>query len=221
MIHGITGVMANVKTSRPYSSPRRERAARATRQAVLDAARDLFVANGYTATTIDEIAAVAEVSRPTVFSVGTKAELLKLVRDIAIAGDDEAVAVPDREPVAEMRAAPDPATTLRLHARNVVRINARYAEIDEVLHQAAGAHPELRQLWEASEQQRLTGATLVIDDVLRKGSLKPALAREQAIDVLWLLMAPGHLLRMRQRGWNDTAYEAWLAETLVVQLLPR
>lgn len=212
--------MTDVNRSRPYSSPRRERAARATRRAVLDAARDLFLAKGYAATTIDEIAAAAEVSRPTVFSVGSKADLLKVARDMAIAGDDAPVAVPDREPVAQMRAAPDPETTLRLHARNVVRINARYAEIDEALRQAAGGHPELRELWEASEQQRLAGATIVIDDVLRKGPLKPGVDRERAIDVLWLLMAPDQLGRLRRRGWDDTTYETWLGDTLVAQLLP-
>ena len=154
------------------------------------------------------------------FSVGSKAQLLKLVRDIAIAGDDEPVAVPNREPVAQMRAAPDPGTTLRLHARNVVRINARYAEIDEVLRQAADAQPELRQLWDASEQQRLKGAAIVIDDVLGKGPLKPGVNRQRAIDILWLLMAPDQYRRMQQRGWDDTTYEAWLGDTLVVQLLP-
>ena len=212
--------MAGVKGARPYFSPRRERAARATRQAIIDAARDLFVSKGYHAATIDEIATAAEVSRPTVFAVGSKPELLKLVRDIAIAGDDDPVAVPDRKPVAQMRAAPDPELTLRLHARNVVRINARYAEIDEVLRQAAGADPGLRTLWEASEEQRLQGATIVIDDVLSKGPLKPGVDRQRAIDVLWLLMAPDHLRRMRQRGWNDSTYEAWLADALVAQLLP-
>ena len=130
---------------------------RATRRAVLDAARDLFVLKGHAAATIDEIATAAEVSRPTVFSVGSKPTLLKLVRDIAIAGDDDPVGVPDREPVAQMRAAPDPEATLRLPAGTVVSINGRYVDIDEVLRQAAGAHPELRDLWEASEAERLRG----------------------------------------------------------------
>ena len=187
---------------------------------MLAAARALFVSKGYAATTIDDIATAAAVSRPTVFSVGTKPQLLKLVRDIAIAGDDEPIAVPEREPVDEMRRAPDPETTLRLHARNVVSIHTRYVEIDEVLRQAAGAHPELRALWEASESQRLRGATIVIDDLVSKGPLKPGVDRQRAIDVLWLLMAADLFMRMRQRGWDDTTYETWLAETLVAQLLP-
>ena len=89
-----------------------------------------------------------------------------------------------------------------------------------VLRRAAGTHPELQELWEASEAQRLPGATIVIDDVLSKGQLNAGMDRQQAIDVLWLLMAPDHLHRMRQRGWNDTTDETWLANTLVAQLLP-
>lgn len=212
--------MTDVKGTRTYSSPRRAAAAAATRRAVIDAAHRLFVAHGYAATTIDEIADEAEVSRPTVYAVGGKAQLLKVVRDVAMAGDDEPVPIPDRAPVAEMKAAPDPEATLRLHARNVAGIAARYADISEVLRQAAGADPELRQLWDDSEQQRLDGATIVIDDVLEKGTLKPGLDRDQAIDILWLLMAPDHLHRLRRRGWDQTAYENWLADALVGELLP-
>lgn len=185
---------------------------------MLEAARRLFLRDGYAATTIDRIAAAAEVSRPTVFSVGTKAQLLKLVRDVAIAGDDEPVAIPERPAHAETRTATDAATTLRLHARNVVAINRRYAEIDEVLHQAASMEPALQELWQSSEHQRLEGATLVVDDLITKTTL--AMERERAIDVLWLLMAPDVPRRLHRRGWSDDEYERWLADTFVRQLLP-
>jgi AcrR family transcriptional regulator len=203
---------------RKYSSPRREQGARQTRRAILDAARHLFIARGYVATTIDDIAEAAEVSRPTVFSVGTKAELLKLVRDLVIAGDDEPVAVPDREPYARTRAAPDPTSTLRIHAGNVRTINARYVDIDLVLQEAADADPALRELWDASERQRLAAAAIVVDDIAAKGAL--GVERDDAIDILWLLMAPDHLRRLRSRGWTDDTYERWLADTMVSQLLP-
>lgn len=212
-------MVSDVNGSRSYSSPRREAAARVTRRAVIDAAHELFVTRGYAATTIEQIAEAAEVSRPTVYSVGPKPELLKVVRDVAIAGDDEPVAIPDREPVAEMKAASQPETTLRLHAHNVADINGRYAEIDEVLRQAAGADPELRQLWDGAERERHDGATIVIDNILAKGQLRAGLDRDRAIDILWLLMAPDHLRRLRQRGWDDTDYAHWLADTLVGQLL--
>lgn len=213
-------MVSQSSSTRPYHSPRREEAARATRRAVLDGARKVFLAKGYAGATIDEIARVARVSRPTVFSVGNKAELLKLVRDVAIAGDDEPVAIPDRESYAEVRNAPDAETALRLHARNVVDIAMRYAEIDEVLRQAVSAGGELRQLWEDSEEQRLAGARIVVDDVMEKGALRAGVDRRRAADVLWLLMAPDQLRRMLQRGWSAADFEAWLGDTFVALLLP-
>lgn len=186
---------------------------------MLEAARAEFLARGYEGTRIADIADAAGVSRPTVYAVGTKAELMKLVRDVAIAGDDEPVAVPDRPPVADMHAATDPESALRIHARNVTRIHARYAQLSEVLRQAAGSDPALRDLWDQSEQERLRGATIVVDDIQSKGQLRPGVDRDRAIDILWVLMAPEHHLRLGERGWDDDAYEAWLADAMVSLLL--
>ena len=72
-----------------YASQVRDEQARRTRRAIVTAAHDLFLAQGYAATTIDAIAAAAHVSRRTVFnSVGGKAALLKLAWDWAVVGDD-------------------------------------------------------------------------------------------------------------------------------------
>ncbi|HEY2298744.1 MAG TPA: TetR/AcrR family transcriptional regulator, partial [Jatrophihabitans sp.] len=73
--------MTEVKDGRKaYSSPLRDEQAAQTRRAVLAAARELFVTQGYGATTVDQIAAVAGVSKPTVFSaVGNKQNLLAAV----------------------------------------------------------------------------------------------------------------------------------------------
>src|SRR5260221_6295713 len=61
--------------------------ARRTRRAIVTAAHDLFLAQGYAATTIDGIAEAAHVSRRTVFnSVGGKVALLKLALDWPLSG---------------------------------------------------------------------------------------------------------------------------------------
>src|SRR5215510_320794 len=79
---------------------RRERAEeerRATRRRVLDAAQRLFVEQGYTATTIADIAREAGVAVQSVYKAGhSKAELLHAVVDLAVAGDDEDVKIADR-----------------------------------------------------------------------------------------------------------------------------
>ncbi len=63
------------------------------------------------------MAAGAGVSPQTVYnSVGGKAALLKAVYDRAVAGDDEPVAIAEREQVAAMRAMEDPRALLAAYA---------------------------------------------------------------------------------------------------------
>src|SRR5687768_10475433 len=117
-----------VNPSRDYISPLRASGARATRRLVLDAARTLFIEQGYVATTVDQIAERAGVSKPTVFTaVGSKRVLLKELRDIALAGDDEPVPVPQRPWVQEVLGEPDPYRTLRLYAHYQAELAERYA----------------------------------------------------------------------------------------------
>jgi AcrR family transcriptional regulator len=80
--------------------------AAATRNAVLAAARELFVSNRYTATTMAEIADRAQVSADTVFAtVGRKSALLRELVESAISGTEQAVPAEQRDYVAQIRAA--------------------------------------------------------------------------------------------------------------------
>jgi AcrR family transcriptional regulator len=212
----------NSAGKRPYTSPLRTQGSRQTTGLILSAARDLFVAQGYTRTTIDQIAERAGVSRPTVFAnAGSKRALLKQLRDLALAGDEEPVPVIQRSWYQEALTEPDPERSIRLHARNMARIYERYADLDEVIHQAAGSEPELRELWRTAESQRRTGARTFIDALMGKGPLRQGLNRDTATDVLWTLAATGPYRRLvGESGWSAQQYERWLADTLCEQLLP-
>jgi AcrR family transcriptional regulator len=204
---------------RSYDAPRRDAAARLTRRAVLEAARDLFVTVGWAATTVSQVAERAGVSRPTVFAVGTKAELLSLARDIALAGDDEQVAVSARAHVQDLLAEPSLERTLDLIAAHVRRLQSRYAALDTVLQAAAGADAECRALWETSEGQRRSGAQLFRANLATKGAL--AVPETEAVDVLWVLMASESYRRLvLESGWTPDRYEQWLAGLLRALLLP-
>ena len=206
--------MADVNTPRRgYSSPLRRAQAGTTRAAVLAAARELFLAQGYGATTVEQIATRAGVSKPTVFTaVGNKQELLKVVRDVAMAGDDEPVALSERPTAEAMRAEPDQDRAVALAAAAMTGVARRYAGVDEVLRGAAAAGEEgPRALWAASEAQRLTGARIWMTALAAKRPPPEGFDLDAAIDELWLYMAPDQYARLAARGWDDARIEAWLA----------
>jgi AcrR family transcriptional regulator len=207
---------------RPYQSALRGAQAQSTREVIIAAATRLFVEQGYAATSIEEIAAAAGVSRATVFtSVGGKPTLLKIALDVAIVGDDEPVALPERPRSVAIRAEPDPRKYLALYAGVVTEIGGRLAGIYEAVRGAAGADPDTRELWESHLAQRRQGAANVVGDVLRKGQLRPGVDREAAADIIWLLNDPGlYQMLVRLRGWTSGRYHAWLTETMIRQLLP-
>src|SRR5688572_17986406 len=92
------------RTARPYDNARRLAQARLTELAVVDAARALFIADGYTATTIAAVARAAGVAPQTVYKAfGTKAALLKRVYDVTLVGDVDAVPLADRPEFAAVR----------------------------------------------------------------------------------------------------------------------
>ncbi|WP_324709978.1 TetR/AcrR family transcriptional regulator [Pseudomonas citronellolis] len=70
----------------------RERQKEQRRASILDAALALFDANGYNATTVEQIAASAGVSAPTVFNYfGSKQEILLALLDRAAGAEDEGI----------------------------------------------------------------------------------------------------------------------------------
>ena len=92
---------------RAYSSVRRQAQARETRQSILDAALELFVASGYAARSIQAIAERAAVAVQTVYAVfGTKRELLRQLIESTITGDDHPS--PSRSGTRPRRSPPNP-----------------------------------------------------------------------------------------------------------------
>jgi AcrR family transcriptional regulator len=214
--------VSHVNARRKYSSPLRQRQVQATRHAVLQAARELFIAQGYGATTVEQIAQHAGVSKPTVFSaVGNKQTVLRAVRDVAIAGDDEPVPVAKRPATDRIRAEPGQRRAVELLAQHLTGVASRYAEINEVLHAAAdGGEEDLRQLWETEEDQRLTGARLWVEVLTSKGPLRPNLDNDDAVDVMWLLMSPDQYYRLvHRRRWTTRKYQRWLAASITELLI--
>ena len=170
MIASVTKLDGNVKrTQRTYRSPLREEAARRTREAVLEAAAEVFVEVGYAGATIEQIAARAGVSRPTVFGVGSKAQLFALARLRAATGGRLTA---NDEGFQQLLAIPDARRLLEEFAAFTAAISQRLGPLQLVLEQAAGTDPELAQLLESSQQELLECARGIVAAAAATGSLR-------------------------------------------------
>ena len=208
---------------RGYQSDLRDRQAAETRGAVLGAARELFLTHGYGATTIEQIAERAGVSKPTVFSaVGSKQAVMAALRTVALRGDDDAATVAEREPWQRVLGEPDPYRAVQLEVTHLADLWSRWAELKEVLRGAAsGGEPALRELWATGEEQRLVAAQRFVSALAAKGPLRDGLGKHTAIDITWALASPEHYQALvAERGWSRARYEKWLTDTLTHALLP-
>ena len=209
--------------SRHYSSEVRDEQARRTRRAIGTAAHDLFLAQGYAATTIDAIAAAAHVSRRTVFnSVGGKAALLRLALDWAIAGDDEPVPQAERPAVKAIQAESDPRRALALWVQMIVGIAARVAPLEVVLTAAADTDPAAAELVAEAARGRMFGATEFVRHLASLDGLAEGVTEQHAADLCWSLMdAHDYRLLVLERGWTAAEFARWLSDSLAAAVIAR
>ena len=207
---------ASVKGRRAYDSPRRQEQARATRGAILDAARELFGERGYVATTMQAIAERARTSPATVYTTFTnKRTLLSTLVDVSIAGDDAPVPILDRPWVHELRDEPDLHRRIAILATNGRLMLERRAPVDEVVRAAASSDPDIGALWRAGNAQRLAGQRALLRLVAGGAGFREGLSERDAVDTLYALGSPEtYRLLTVDRGWSATRFEGWYAETL-------
>jgi AcrR family transcriptional regulator len=199
---------------------KRVRDAPRTRRRMLEAARELFVLNGYGATTLKEIADRADVAVQTIyFTFGNKRVLLKELVDVAIAGDLEPVATMDRPWFHEVLAAPTAEAHLRLHVGGTREILERVAPIVEMLRAAASADPAIAGQWDDDADPRFAVHLEAARSLVAKPGVRAGLTAEHAADLLFGLLSPElYQVFVRDRGWSPERWESWAADTLVSQI---
>jgi AcrR family transcriptional regulator len=212
----VSDAAAARKPRRGYVSGTRTEQAQETRKRVIEAATRLFVRRGYATTTMRAIATEAGVSVPTVeLLFGTKAQLLHVVIDVAIAGDDEPVPVLSRTWAAEAQSAHGLAEFVSTVAQALSEAQARSAGVMLAAYEAAASDPDIQLLIMDRESQRERTANWIVDGVLERAGLRPGLDRAGAIDTVWMLMDPVIFNRLsRHRGWSLDRYASWFADVL-------
>jgi AcrR family transcriptional regulator len=204
---------------RSYDSSRRQAQASETRAAIVRAARDLFLSQGYGRTTIADVARDAGVSVETIYGAfGNKATLLHKAWDITVGGDDEEIVFHERPEVMAIRSEPDLAKRLRLHAALSTATAQRIAPFQLMVQAAAGAEPAAAAMLEEMGRQRLAGITVMAGEAAKTGQL--AVSEEECRDVIWS-MTDGTLWHrlVNERGWTNERFATWLGELWVERLV--
>jgi len=213
-----------MRDRRRYDNSSRQAQARQTRARVVEAARALFVDNGYAATSLSRVAEAARVSMPTIQKAfGTKAALVKAVYDVTLAGDDEPIPMASRPEFVRLAAQTDPQETLRLYCEIGRALWSRLGALfPAILAGAMSGEPDLVELRAAIASESRIGAADLIGQLDALGGLRNGLDPAEAVETLWWLLQPEqYVILVHHGGWTLDQYVDWFHHTASWLLLGR
>ena len=214
------GSASTPRPRRKYDNRRRRADAEARQRRIVDAAVALFIERGFGATSIDQIAATADVSPQSIYATyGSKAGVLTAAIEVALVGDHDGIAVVDRAPgLADISG---DLCTARFadYAKFIRALNERVAPLIRVMEQATSSEPALKELRSRLRDIQKADCRQWIDQ-LGAESLRPGLATEHAVDVMSMINTP-YVYSLLTVDGDLTAdeYEQWLAHALPHLLL--
>jgi AcrR family transcriptional regulator len=186
-----------------------------TEQRILAAARELFVRDGYHATTLAAVADAAGVGHRTVYlRFGTKAALLKRVTDIAVAGDHDPLDVAQREWFQAALSAPTLDERIDALARGTADLMHRAGDLFEVVRQAEPVEPLLADAFQAGREATRQHLHTFVRHAIADGLISRGDQEWLSETVALTGHADTYLLLRRTTHWSIGEYRGWLITTL-------
>lgn len=197
----------------------REEQAAATRQRVFAAARALFEANGYAATTVNEVAAAAGVSPETIYkSIGGKSGLLDGILEDAIAGPQQ-LPLEEQDQQQHIAGLATPHERLRAYVAFCCSVLERTKPAHRILRSAADSEPRAAEVRARQQRTRLARNTSYLDAYIGP-ALRAGLTLEDAAQRFYALSSPElYELFTTQLHWTTDDHRQWLAGIAVRELL--
>lgn len=204
---------------RSYDSPVRQEQAAQTRARIVEAAGDLFEAQGYARTTVRQIADAAGVAVDTVYATfGAKPRVLTALIDARLSGGTGVANVMERPEALAVRDEADQRRQIALLAHDLATVMARVGPVFEMMRTAASVEPAMAEVYAEMQGYRLENMRHAIRWIAARGPLRLTVAR--AAETLWALAAPDTArLLVQSRGWSTKQYGDWLADVLTRVLL--
>jgi AcrR family transcriptional regulator len=194
---------------------RRQDYAEATRQAIVDAARELFAERGYFATKVDDIAAEARVAPATVYAVtGGKQNLLNIL--ITAWTTDPIV----ERTLSQVDTSTDPAAIIREVASASRTMREAYVDVIRVMLATAPHDQAVAQQEQAATAVYRAALVPIAERLVQLGGLQPGINTADAVDLLWFYFGySSYLTLTADNGWSYDHAERWLADQATAALL--
>lgn len=204
---------------RRYDSRRRAEQARESRLRLVEAARGLFLRDGYATTTVASVAASVGVSVETVYKAfGGKPGLVRAIAESALAGVGPVPAETRSDELQLLES--DPRTIIRGWGRLTAEVAPRIVPVLLLLRDAS-ADEEMGVLRSELEASRFSRMTDNARRLAEAGHLRADIALEDAADVLWTYSSPElYELLVVKRAWPVERYAGFIAEAMIAALLP-
>jgi AcrR family transcriptional regulator len=189
---------------------------------MLEAAYATFAESGYSAATMQTIAARAGVATQTVyFSFNTKPQLFRAVISYASAGTAQGTPVRDRSWYREALSSTDAGRILELLVAGGSEIIGRLGPINWAIEEAAAAEPSVAVFQRDLARSRREGMRSLMERIETLGSLRPELGVDRATDIVFVLDSPDTLRRFAACGWSLDEWGTWTVSTLTTLILRR
>ncbi|MFF5139293.1 TetR/AcrR family transcriptional regulator [Streptomyces sp. NPDC013157] len=187
----------------------RERAAAATRAAILDTAGALFAEHGYARVTIRRIAEEAEVAQGTVYAaIGSKAALVAALTERAASDAG----------IGEVLAAVESATTgdevVRLVVHSIHDMVRHHRHTMTALFDAATVDEGVAVLLDRIRRLERERFALVTGRLERLGALRPGVTAGDAVRVLEYFVTPPSWFRLLEIGWDWDGARVFLTDAV-------
>lgn len=184
-----------------------------------DAGHRLFARDGFAATSIKKIAHEAGVSERTVYThYRNKVEIFQDALNVAIAGDEEPVAMRDRPEFEEVLRMPSARELISEAVLRNGRILARAGALIMAGIESPGADADMRRISDEGEHAMRANCLALAEALVGTGEVREEYDAERVADVLTTMLSP-HVHQVL--GWPAQRYEAWLTDAVRASLLRR
>ena len=187
----------------------RARQAQFTRDEILGAARRLFAEQGYSRTSVRDIAEAAGVSPQTVYdSIGSKQAIVAKLNDLIDAEADVAAIV------GAGIGARDPEQLLAVQARVIRSILEHCGDIMRALVSGAAAEPDLAMVLAEGNRRHVEGTKRIVGALAELDALDPSVTTAAAQATLSATSDMSFALLLADvYGWSYDEIESWIIAT--------